>query len=195
MRRKRFSLSCRAAALVSVAVMGSAAIAQPRVTNGGVAFSYRAPAATSVAVLGDFNGWSRDADPMAKDSSGLWVCTRQLSPGMFQYKFLVDGSEYVLDPDNPATVENYNRTARNSVFVLTQEGMLVLSDTAPLPPANRDDRYPPAGDRKPVYLNIIWHQHQPLYVNPATDQLAGPWVRTHATKDYYDMAAMLVGLS
>lgn len=44
-----------------------------------------------------------------------------------------------------------------------------------------------AGD---LYLNIIWHQHQPLYVNPDTDELSGPWVRTHATKDYYDMAAM-----
>jgi alpha-amylase/alpha-mannosidase (GH57 family) len=50
---------------------------------------------------------------------------------------------------------------------------------------------PAAPDRKPVYLNIIWHQHQPLYANPETDQLVGPWVRTHATKDYYDMAAML----
>src|ERR1700741_763805 len=52
--------------------------------------------------------------------------------------------------------------------------------------------YPPsfvfAGD---LYLNVIWHQHQPLYVDPETDQLRGPWVRTHATKDYYDMAAML----
>jgi alpha-amylase/alpha-mannosidase (GH57 family) len=45
-----------------------------------------------------------------------------------------------------------------------------------------------AGD---LYLNIIWHQHQPLYVNPETDELSGPWVRTHATKDYFDMAAML----
>ncbi len=53
------------------------------------------------------------------------------------------------------------------------------------------DVYPPAPDRKPLYLNIIWHQHQPLYVNPEKDQLTGPWVRTHATKDYYDMAAML----
>ncbi len=44
-----------------------------------------------------------------------------------------------------------------------------------------------AGD---LYLNIIWHQHQPLYVNPETDELSGPWVRTHATKDYWDMAAL-----
>ncbi|MBN1396741.1 MAG: hypothetical protein JXA06_01795 [Bacteroidetes bacterium] len=42
-----------------------------------------------------------------------------------------------------------------------------------------------------LYLNIIWHQHQPLYLDPESDQLQGPWVRTHGTKDYYDMAAML----
>jgi len=42
-----------------------------------------------------------------------------------------------------------------------------------------------------LFLNIIWHQHQPLYLDPASDQLQGPWVRTHATKDYYDMAAVI----
>lgn len=57
--------------------------------------------------------------------------------------------------------------------------------------ANPADVYTARPGTKPLYLNIIWHQHQPLYINPATDQLAGPWVRTHATKDYYDMAAVL----
>ena len=42
-----------------------------------------------------------------------------------------------------------------------------------------------------LYLNIIWHQHQPLYLDPATDQLQGPWVRTHGTKDYYDMVSLV----
>ena len=59
------------------------------------------------------------------------------------------------------------------------------------PAANPGDVYGPSPETGPVYLNIIWHQHQPLYVNPALDQLSGPWVRTHATKDYYDMAAVL----
>jgi alpha-amylase/alpha-mannosidase (GH57 family) len=44
---------------------------------------------------------------------------------------------------------------------------------------------------KTLYLNIIWHQHQPLYLDPESDQLQGPWVRTHGTKDYYDMAAII----
>jgi alpha-amylase/alpha-mannosidase (GH57 family) len=44
---------------------------------------------------------------------------------------------------------------------------------------------------RPIYLAIIWHQHQPLYVDARHDCLIAPWVRTHATKDYYDMAATL----
>lgn len=52
-----------------------------------------------------------------------------------------------------------------------------------------NDTYPPSGGT--LYLNLIWHQHQPLYLDPESDQLQGPWVRTHATKDYYDMAAIL----
>ncbi len=64
--------------------------------------------------------------------------------------------------------------------------VVVLSAIAIVPNTTRAQR--PQGH---LYLNIIWHQHQPLYVDPQTDQLRGPWVRTHATKDYYDMAAML----
>jgi alpha-amylase/alpha-mannosidase (GH57 family) len=47
------------------------------------------------------------------------------------------------------------------------------------------------GDSTTLYLNLIWHQHQPLYVDPVTDQLQAPWVRTHGTKDYFSMVALL----
>ena len=57
--------------------------------------------------------------------------------------------------------------------------------------SNPRDEYPAVTGRGPVYLNIVWHQHQPLYVDPTKDQLQGPWVRVHSTKDYYDMTAML----
>ncbi len=43
---------------------------------------------------------------------------------------------------------------------------------------------------QPIYLSIIWHQHQPLYYkDPKTGIYSRPWVRMHAVKDYYDMAA------
>ena len=49
---------------------------------------------------------------------------------------------------------------------------------------------PPA--EEPIYLSIIWHQHQPLYYkDPATGIYVKPWVRVHATKDYLDMATTL----
>jgi alpha-amylase/alpha-mannosidase (GH57 family) len=46
-------------------------------------------------------------------------------------------------------------------------------------------------DKPSLYLNLLWHQHQPLYLDPAADQLLAPWVRTHATKDYYRMASLV----
>jgi alpha-amylase/alpha-mannosidase (GH57 family) len=46
--------------------------------------------------------------------------------------------------------------------------------------------------REPLYLSIVWHQHQPLYYkDPATGLYESPWVRLHSAKDYYDMAAMI----
>jgi alpha-amylase/alpha-mannosidase (GH57 family) len=44
-------------------------------------------------------------------------------------------------------------------------------------------------DIEPLYINLIWHQHQPLYYKDADGIFTRPWVRVHATKDYYDMAA------
>ncbi|MBI4534910.1 MAG: hypothetical protein HY708_01440, partial [Ignavibacteriae bacterium] len=128
--------------------------------------------------------------PLVKNGD-TWSVVRRISPGIFQYKYVVDGEKYENDPYNHMLIDNYNRSGKNSVFVLTAAGEIVLSATSPGPRLNRDDVYPEPEGTKPVYLNIIWHQHQPLYLNPETDQLEGPWVRTHATKDYYDMAAML----
>jgi alpha-amylase/alpha-mannosidase (GH57 family) len=43
-----------------------------------------------------------------------------------------------------------------------------------------------------LYLNLIWHQHQPLYYKNEEGVYTRPWVRVHATKDYYDMASILI---
>lgn len=42
---------------------------------------------------------------------------------------------------------------------------------------------------QPLYVNILWHQHQPFYPKDANGVYTRPWARVHATKDYYDMAA------
>ena len=61
---------------------------------------------------------------------------------------------------------------------------------APPPPTPTLEPAPEAGE--PLYLSIIWHQHQPLYFkDPETGVYQKPWVRLHAAKDYVDMAAIL----
>ena len=40
------------------------------------------------------------------------------------------------------------------------------------------------------YVNLIWHQHQPRYPLLEDGTISRPWVRVHATKDYFDMAAL-----
>jgi alpha-amylase/alpha-mannosidase (GH57 family) len=56
--------------------------------------------------------------------------------------------------------------------------------TAPLQPTAKPET------EEPLYLSLVWHQHQPLYYkDPQAGIYTRPWVRVHATKDYYDMAS------
>lgn len=43
----------------------------------------------------------------------------------------------------------------------------------------------------PLYVNLTWHQHQPLYYKNADGVYSRPWVRVHATKDYLDMVEVI----
>ncbi len=45
--------------------------------------------------------------------------------------------------------------------------------------------------KRPLRVIILWHMHQPNYVNPDTDHSLMPWVRMHAIKDYYDMGRIV----
>jgi alpha-amylase/alpha-mannosidase (GH57 family) len=42
-----------------------------------------------------------------------------------------------------------------------------------------------------VSLAFFWHQHQPYYPDDVAGENPMPWVRLHATKDYWGMAALL----
>jgi len=46
----------------------------------------------------------------------------------------------------------------------------------------------PEPDRDVLYVNLTWHQHQPLYYKDEEGIYTRPWVRVHATKSYLDMA-------
>lgn len=69
-----------------------------------VSFSLDAPEAMSVALVGDFNGWDPNAQLLRRGKGRVWQRTVRLSPGVYQYKFVVDGSGWREDPANPNRV-------------------------------------------------------------------------------------------
>jgi len=55
----------------------------------------------SVAVVGDFNDWKPDATPMeGPDSKGVWRTRLRLPYGVYEYRFLVNGNQWLRDPEN-----------------------------------------------------------------------------------------------
>jgi malto-oligosyltrehalose trehalohydrolase len=66
--------------------------------DGTVTFALWAPWKKSVHLIGDFNNWNMQADPLAVDESGLWWIEKQLDPGTHAYQFVIDGETTIGDP-------------------------------------------------------------------------------------------------
>ena len=66
-----------------------------------ITFSMRADATQvqSIAVVGDFNDWDPDRNPLTDvNHDGLWTTTLKLEPGRYEYMFIIDGQKWVPDP-------------------------------------------------------------------------------------------------
>ena len=70
-----------------------------------VNFELLAPEAKQVSLTGDFNNWGEGAVAMKKDKEGVWKTNQTLSPGRYEYKFIVD-DEWWTDPQNSDTAYN-----------------------------------------------------------------------------------------
>jgi 1,4-alpha-glucan branching enzyme len=66
--------------------------------DGSVTFALWAPWKQSVHLIGDFNNWDRQADPLSVDESGLWWIEKQLERGTYGYQFVIDGDMTIGDP-------------------------------------------------------------------------------------------------
>lgn len=60
-------------------------------------FSLIAPDAQNVCVIGDFNNWSPNANPLKRQADGGWLAQVPMNHGHHRYIFLVDGVR-TLDP-------------------------------------------------------------------------------------------------
>jgi len=83
-----------------------------------VQFVLDAKRATSVAVVGDFNGWDGNATPLDRDSTtGVWSALVDVRPGRHLYAFLVDGKTLTLDPNAPRAKDSDYGTEQSVVIV------------------------------------------------------------------------------
>jgi chromosome partitioning protein len=88
----------------------------------GVLFSIKALGAHEVKLAGDFNSWVPDRDVLSlKEDGGVWKKFVFLTPGSYQYKFVID-DEWREDPNNGLVVQD-SLGGQSSVVVV--EGLTV----------------------------------------------------------------------
>ena len=98
-------------ALGSLGVAGQLSVVGLRAASGAnvasartdtlhlVRFVFVDATASRVALAGDFNGWSPESRPLeASGVEGVWSVTVPLTPGRYEYAFVVDGERWVADP-------------------------------------------------------------------------------------------------
>jgi diguanylate cyclase (GGDEF)-like protein len=65
-----------------------------------VTLSYRPYREVShVSLVGDFNNWDKDVDPMARREDGTFQFIIALNPGIYHYKFVLEDVEWIPDPN------------------------------------------------------------------------------------------------
>jgi hypothetical protein len=114
-----------AAALVAAAAVmvilgflglpGSDARAESRVY---VQFVVDAPAAETVHLVGDFTEWQPTVELEDPDGDGVWVGRVPLLPGVHEYMFVIDGADWVTDP-NAAGYQDDGFGQRNAIVAVS----------------------------------------------------------------------------
>src|SRR5690242_1792854 len=82
-----------------------AAVSQLPVSDTFVKFTFDAPAAKQVYLVGDFNDWDVSKTPMAR-SGKTWTVVVPMPAGRHQYSFVVDGKSWSSDPTAPSAPDD-----------------------------------------------------------------------------------------
>lgn len=73
----------------------------PRVEGERLVFSFHHDQAETVALAGDFNGWSTTQCFFVQHNNGLWRAETKLPvPGIYRYKFVINQTQWLDDPSN-----------------------------------------------------------------------------------------------
>lgn len=74
-----------------------------------VQFRLESPSASRVALAGTFTGWEPEYT-LRESEPGVWTVLVPLAPGVHDYAFVVDGSEWVADPAAPQVADSFGGT-------------------------------------------------------------------------------------
>jgi 1,4-alpha-glucan branching enzyme len=77
-------------------------------------FTLEHATATKVSIVGTFNDWNKDANPMTLEN-GSWKTRITLKPGKHEYQFVINDTDWILDPKRNISVEN-KYDGKNSVI-------------------------------------------------------------------------------
>ena len=89
----------------------------PQVVPEGILFAFSASAAKSVSIVGSFNHWDPNHDKLTGPSTeGIWTTVLPLFAGQYEYRFVINGTEWVLDPSVPAIDDGLG--GQNSVLIV-----------------------------------------------------------------------------
>ena len=105
-------------------------LSPPQRIEGGILFQYDAPSARQVNLAGNFpdNEWLKygiKIDVMHDDGTsgdrvagdGIWSIVKPLSPGRYEYKFVVDRNSWFEDPNAIETADD-GYGGKNSVLIV-----------------------------------------------------------------------------
>jgi hypothetical protein len=105
----RIGVPVAAALLIALAI----GLLLPRLGRGAnetivVRFELQAPEARDVAVVGDWNRWDPESQKLEDpDGDGVWEVEIPLKRGEeLKYQFLIDGQNWIPDPEAPLQVED-----------------------------------------------------------------------------------------
>ncbi|ABR30664.1 glucodextranase DOMON-like domain-containing protein [Thermosipho melanesiensis] len=147
--------------------------------EGYVVIRFEYKGADYVTIAGNFNNWNAEDTECYEIDDGIWEAVLELEEGDYQYKFVVNGKDWVTDPNALAFVDD-GFGGKNGFFqVFKVNGKLTIGLKEESTKA------------KPLNVAIIWHHHQPLYKIPGEEQFMMPWVRTHGVNDYPYMADLV----
>jgi len=77
-------------------------------------FTLENATATKVSIVGSFNDWNKDANPMTLEN-GTWKTQINLKPGKHEYQFVINDTDWITDPKQDKSAEN-KYEGKNSVI-------------------------------------------------------------------------------